>query len=1236
MFFYPSKNTHLHYSFTLFFIDQPVKRTRNKWGEAPKDLVSTSTTPATSATTTTPATTTTTEDPAPRAGRNRWGTAPAQPQPLQQDDKTLDDNTTTLKSELGTTTTTTPGSTTTAATTTTTASTPVTSTGLVSKIFGTLPDKYASYPMGATIKHLLSIPGGRNVVDKHSQHLYPMTKQFLDSILPSQFISYPPPQGYVPPTKTETKNFIADISFFVQKLNPSISRSILSSSGFSVPDQAILGISTGSIDGMNDGDIDESVLQHGVLAENIPDDLRHISLSRNDMFVFNDLFTGKLKDPAARQAIISVILIKNGKGRERKTEIRRILRDNGKTLKLDHHLLPILSYLEHGISQQTLDTYERHLLFSLLSRIIPIYRAQFTPFVPRLLHITRTLLVHNDKFVRTEGGGFLQILTRVVGIHPILKVILSEVNSPEEMIRDVVARTLSHVSSVVGLKQLLPFLKALLESTTAPFYAVHTGLRTIQQIAMLIGGSLIPDMEEIITLIIPLFYKNDTKLITSALTAITRVCEACKPYTCPAIDEVAKVVSALAPKSRGKALAAVIQCITSFLPSLPHEHGVLYWQQIQDYVIQCCQNGDSQSLITGVTALSAAIKAETISPEGTQEHILPFLAHELLDPKYCIDKANVQVIKVLCITIAARIGLQPVYNVLIPLLRHENPFLSTSICTIISSLSTEIGLQTLSVESEGILIKNLIDLMSTHMGQGQPSASLGNNEPDLFQASNQSHIPSYVLNTIDKTGSWTRYPIIQSLTYVLIALGPQRAEKHAWILLGFAKWTMSHKEDIFRYHSAVVITRTVAQLTTPNEDNRKILREVWSMLYENLGEEKPLVLSGRICAVRATMQAMKQLGFWMLDSAGDSNTAGDKGSYNKTMVGNDSNTIDLTPSPTDMLTKLTAILHNRHECVALVTTRTLGLLGTCWGFATPSQEWVRIITQFATVLLAYNHRCIRKSVVSLIGVCAGSVGSVDIILKLLPHLQHLNRTVRIGIMSAIGSVAETCGVAMVLPLLLHLYEISDLKTCTAVLKSILVCVQQCPNDIVILPTALYPLLTHVLTAKHSKIIRIGLQIVAALMINCFALNQYEIGKQFSEAIGSYIAPLRGVNYNVNSWWWEWRRLAFALGNSLSGAYVRALYTGLFHPARVVRDNHFVWYNQILLLKQHTMPMHYAKITTSDKFVNNNPLNESGKKIANRKIDELDVDNDDEVTSFDTIAENQYYDPYVCQSLMLPF
>jgi hypothetical protein len=75
-----------------------------------------------------------------------------------------------------------------------------------------------------------------------------------------------------------------------------------------------------------------------------------------------------------------------------------------------------------------------------------------------------------------------------------------------------------------------------------------------------------------------------------------------------------------------------------------------------------------------------------------------------------------------------------------------------------------------------------------------------------------------------------------------------------------------------------------------------------------------------------------------------------------------------------------------------------------------------------------------------------------------------------------------------------------------------------------------------------------------------------------------------------------------------------------------------------LLKQQAMPMHYAKMTSSNKLVNNNGLDgvESHKNDQNENINDGNDDDDDDEVTLDDIASNQYYDPYMYQSLYVPF
>eukprot|EP00461_Guttulinopsis_vulgaris_P002992 UN02993 len=145
------------------------------------------------------------------------------------------------------------------------------------------------------------------------------------------------------------------------------------------------------------------------------------------------------------------------------------------------------------------------------------------------------------------------------------------------------------------------------------------------------------------------------------------------------------------------------------------------------------------------------------------------------------------------------------------------------------------------------------------------------------------------------------------------------------------------------------------------------------------------------------------------------------------------------------------------------------------------------------------------------------------------------------------------------------------------------------------------------------------------MLNATIHNYNEVGRSLAEAISSLIHPLRGINYNINSWWWEYRQVVASVTNGLGLNVLRTLYTGMFHCAERVRSNHWVWYNHALLIKQHQLPMHHMKITMADKLVYNTTLDEMKKIVA---------DNDGVIPADQPLT--QYVDPYIYTPLTLPF
>jgi hypothetical protein len=85
-------------------------------------------------------------------------------------------------------------------------------------------------------------------------------------------------------------------------------------------------------------------------------------------------------------------------------------------------------------------------------------------------------------------------------------------------VRNTTARAFSVVASALGIPALLPFLKAVCQSKKS-WQARHTGIKIVQQIAILMGCAVLPHLK-----VSPVYACPDCLYLHWTMTCITLLC----------------------------------------------------------------------------------------------------------------------------------------------------------------------------------------------------------------------------------------------------------------------------------------------------------------------------------------------------------------------------------------------------------------------------------------------------------------------------------------------------------------------------------------------------------------------------------------------------------------------------------------------------------------------------------------------------------------------------------------
>ena len=344
----------------------------------------------------------------------------------------------------------------------------------------------------------------------------PISDEELDSLFPPGYKIMPPPDGYVP-IRTPARKLTA---------TPTPMNN-LGQTGFKMmatPDRQ--GIAA----------LIPDYQPQGNLPLMKPDDLQYFNKLLDDV----DEDTLPLEEQKERKIMKLLLKIKNGTPPMRKSALRQIT-DKAREFgagPLFNQILPLLM-------SPSLEDQERHLLVKVIDRILYKLDDLVRPYVHKILVVIEPLLIDEDYYARVEGREIISNLAKAAGLATMISTMRPDIDNLDEYVRNTPARAFAVVASALGIPSLLPFLKAVCKSKKS-WQARHTGIKIIQQIAILMGCAILPHLKALVDVIEHGLEDEQQKVRTITALALAALAEAATPYGIESFDSVLK------PLWRGK------------------------------------------------------------------------------------------------------------------------------------------------------------------------------------------------------------------------------------------------------------------------------------------------------------------------------------------------------------------------------------------------------------------------------------------------------------------------------------------------------------------------------------------------------------------------------------------------------------------------------------------------------------------------------------------------------------
>merc|ERR1711871_610402 len=201
-----------------------------------------------------------------------------------------------------------------------------------------------------------------------------------------------------------------------------------------------------------------------------------------------------IEEQRERKIMGLLLKVKNGLPPQRKSAMRQ-LTEGARKLgpgPLFNQILPLLM-------SSTLEDQERHLLVKVIDRVLYKLDDLVRPYVHKILVVIEPLLIDEDYYARVEGREIISNLAKAAGLATMIATMRPDIDNLDEYVRNTTARAFAVVASALGIPSLLPFLSAVCRSRKS-WQARHTGIKIVQQIAILMGAAVLPHLKMLVVI----------------------------------------------------------------------------------------------------------------------------------------------------------------------------------------------------------------------------------------------------------------------------------------------------------------------------------------------------------------------------------------------------------------------------------------------------------------------------------------------------------------------------------------------------------------------------------------------------------------------------------------------------------------------------------------------------------------------------------------------------------------
>ncbi|CAL4890054.1 unnamed protein product [Urochloa decumbens] len=511
-----------------------------------------------------------------------------------------------------------------------------------------------------------------------------------------------------------------------------------------------------------------------------------------------------------RKIMKLLLKVKNGTPPQRKTALRQ-LTDKAREFgagPLFNKILPLLM-------QPTLEDQERHLLVKVIDRVLYKLDELVRPFVHKILVVIEPLLIDEDYYARVEGREIISNLSKAAGLATMIAAMRPDIDNIDEYVRNTTARAFSVVASALGIPALLPFLKAVCQSKKS-WQARHTGIKIVQQIAILMGCAVLPHLKSLVEIIEHGLSDENQKVRTITALSLAALAEAAAPYGIESFDTVLKPLWKGIRSHRGKVLAAFLKAIGFIIPLMDALYASYYTKEVMQVLIREFQSPDEEMKKIVLKVVKQCVSTEGVEADYIRNDILPDFFKHFWVRRMALDRRNYKQLVETTVEMANKVGVADIVGRVVEDLKDESEPYRRMVMETIEKVVANLGASDIDARLEELLIDGILYAFQE-------------------QTSDDANV------------------MLNGFGAVVNALG-QRVKPYLPQICGTIKWRLNNKSAKVRQQAADLISRIAIVMKQCQEE--QLMGHLGVVLYEYLGEEYPEVLGSILGALKAIVNVI--------------------------------------------------------------------------------------------------------------------------------------------------------------------------------------------------------------------------------------------------------------------------------------------------------------------------------------------------------------------------------------------